>query len=85
MLYAHDVSTATNSRPQKLLIEDDDSTPDGYNAKNHSELGTIRVELVAITIGSLLPPGSGVLAEVALPGDTPISEKAKKAGSHAAQ
>jgi len=60
------------------LKEDDSSSAPGA----HAELGTIRIMVRAVTLqgqtGSVLP-------QVRLPGEEAVSEKAKKAGSHAAR
>jgi len=64
----------------RLTLKEDDSSsaPSG----THTELGTIRIVVRAVTLqgqtGSVIP-------QVRLPGEEAVSEKAKKAGSHAAR
>lgn len=63
------------------MLEDDGCS--AMDAKAMNELGTIRVVCRAVEVS----PGRASFKRTStkLPGDTPVSEKAKKAGAHAAR
>lgn len=65
-----------------MKLKEDDASTEVANAGISADLGTIRVELQAITIGEPRPFSN---VATSLPGDEAISEKAKKAGAHTAR
>ncbi|KAF8316439.1 hypothetical protein DL93DRAFT_2154848 [Clavulina sp. PMI_390] len=66
----------------RLMLKEDDGT-NNMDAKTLSDLGTIRVQIEAVTTSpsTYIPPTQSY----SLPSDNPVSEKAKKAGAHAAR
>lgn len=60
---------------------EDDPNTSALNAKALNDLGTIRVQCEAVTTRAAEYSQNSI----ALPGDVPVSEKAKKAGAHAAR
>ncbi|KAF8280910.1 hypothetical protein DL93DRAFT_2234702, partial [Clavulina sp. PMI_390] len=63
----------------KLILAEDDES-DSIDAQTLKNLGTIRVEIQAVTYQPSSP--TFVARTVTLPSETPISEKAKKGGAH---
>lgn len=65
-----------------MKLKEDDSTSSIANSEISPHLGTILVQLDAVSVGATRPMYA---TTVKLPGEDAISEKAKKAGAHAAR